>query len=50
MKGTLRDLSKAGRIAFEQNELVFIYFIHIDTEQFLRNLEALLLCYNCSEK
>jgi len=31
LKGTLRDLTKAGRIAFEQNELVFlIYFIIIE--------------------
>jgi len=27
LKGTLRDLTKAGRIAFEQNELVFLIFL-----------------------
>lgn len=34
LKGTLRDLTKAGRIAFEQNELVFLMFF-IVMEQFL---------------
>lgn len=29
LKGTLRDLSKAGRITFEQNELVIITFIYV---------------------